>query len=231
MADFLQPVQIKPKPYSWPNKQTRFCFFVIWVDWPCLSAYTWLHLVHIPLMFTLSVKSTCLQRGFLSANRASSVSETGEVSIPLPRPQIKTQILAEIIQIPRGLQTYPLFLGRCLPQGGQSVSLWSQADANGLSVQQVHPAALSSAAWAEQTPRCGNTALFSDKYHHDRQCWIIRATCVFSWWIMGVQNLHFQIGFNGLEKHHQLFGIAWQQQGVSANREVGHSYSSFLTQI
>lgn len=35
---------------------------------------------------------------------------------------------------------------------------------------------------------------------HDHQCWIISATYVFYWWIMDVQNLHFQIGFNGLDK-------------------------------
>lgn len=38
-----------------------------------------------------------------------------------------------------------------------------------------------------------------DKDHH-HQCWIIRATHVFYRWIMDVQNLHFQIGFNGPDK-------------------------------
>lgn len=110
-----------------------------------------------------------------------------------------------------------------------------EADANRLKPEQVHRAALSPAAGAVCTQsaktQSAKTAwrhwIIWDKYHHHHhlhQCWIIRATCVFYWWITDVHYLLFKLDL--MIKLQQLFGIAWEWR-VSADWEVGRSYSFF----
>lgn len=158
--------------------------------------------------------------GFRSANRASSVPEIGEVSIPLPRPQIKTQILAEIIQVPTGTANLS-WVAASLKVDNQCLCK-AKPMPTGLSPAQVHPAAPQSLLLElhRSSASLWKHWIIVDKYCH-HQCWIIRATCVLlmdygcSKWIYWI-------------KHPQLFGIAWQQQGVSTSWEVGHSYSFFF---
>lgn len=124
---------------------------------------------------------TCLQWGLLSVDKASSVSETGEVSIPVPRPQIKTQILAETVQIPTGSWK---------PSLRSWVAASFKVDNQGLCEAKLVPthracAAPQSCCRAVGRRSCGSPGLFliSDNSRstddHCNQCWIIRATHVF----------------------------------------------------
>lgn len=164
------------------------------------------------------VSPTRLQRGFLPANRASSVSETGEVSIPLPRPQIKTQILAEIIQVPAGTANLSAVPGySCLPQGGQSVSLWSQADANvGRSRSTTRQSCCSSCA--DGLPHWGNMDYLGQ----------ISSSSVLDYqsYICDLPIKRFLLDLMPWIKHPQLFGISWQQ-GDNTNWGRPHLFHLF----
>lgn len=154
-------------------------------------------------MFTLSVKSTaespspaegfplCKQTLLCAWNRRGGQHSSAHASNKDPNSCRNNP------GFPVGVQTYLLLLGSCLPQGEQSVSLWSQADANRLSPEPVHTAD-PQVLLPELCRWSASLWIILDKYD---QCWIIRAKYVyFSKWNMDVQDLHFQTGFNGLDK-------------------------------
>lgn len=216
-TDFAKPRQIKSKLSSWSNtpqgKWWNMFSLFLWFVWNDPLKSLFMYTTASPFIYYLASPhqhpsevyperrvNWVPLRGFLSANRAFSVSETREVSIPLPRPQTRTQILAEIIQIPTGsanLSAVP----RLLPPSRWTISVFVKpSDANRQSPEKVYPAAPQSCclSCADGLPRRGNSGLFRTNHHH--QYWIIETKYGSSWWIMDVQNLHFQTGFNGPDR-------------------------------
>lgn len=134
-----------------------------------LSAFTWPHLISIPLMFSLSVKSHLPAEGFpLCKQSLLCVWNWRGQHSSAQASNRDPDSCRNSLDFPPGVETYPLFLGSCRPWQGQSVSLWSQAGANRLSPEQVYPVApqLFSVSCADDLPGWGNTGLFWIKGVH-----------------------------------------------------------------
>lgn len=107
------------------------------------------------------------------------------------------------------MQTYPLFLGSGLPQGGQSVSVFSEAK-------------LMPTGWAR---RLSSQQPLSPAARAVQRLWIISKTDVpFLGGLWMITIFIFKLDFTGRIKHHILFRTAWQQRGVSTSWEVGRNY-------
>lgn len=184
---------------------------------PCTSHQP--HLISVSPIFS----PTCLQR-VSSADKASSVSETGEVSIPVPRPQIETQILAETVQIPTGSWK---------PSLRSWVAASFKVDNQCLCEAKLMPthracAAPQSCCSAVGCRSCGSPGLVlirdnsKSTNEHCHQCWIIRATHVFL------------LDYGCSEASFTNWSLTAGSLGVRDNKrslqQVGHSYSSSLTQ-
>lgn len=92
---------------------------------------------------------------------------------------------------------YPLFQGSCLPQGGQSVSLWSHPMPTGrMERKSTSILSVLLCKLCRRSAHQGDIGLFCTC--HQNSCWIIRTRNGFSMWNMDAPYLHFQTEFNVL---------------------------------
>lgn len=158
---------------------------------PFSSAFTWSYLIDLPLMFGLSVKSnaeSCSPAEVLPLSKQSLLcvwNWRGQHSSL----QASNKDPDSCRNNPGShweCKPIPWSLGCCLPQGGQSVSLWSQADANKAEPRAGPPGSPHSCclSYAYRLPCCVRSLdylgekKFAKKQHQGflahHQCWIIR---------------------------------------------------------